>query len=103
MYEKLVDDFFIRVENLKNDYVNKYTFISDQTLQIFKDDIKLLLREIFGCNILNYIDVELKRDDYIHSTYFVNFIDKRRYDIIVSKEGFISVIKEVMQLCIKSK
>lgn len=103
MYEKLVDDFFIRVENLKNDYVNKYTFISDQTLQIFKDDIKLLLREIFGCDILNYIDVELKRDDYIYSTYFVNFIDKRRYDIIVSKEGFISVIKEVMQLCMKNK
>ena len=70
MYEKQVDDFFIRVENLKNDYVNKYTFISDQTLQIFKDDIKLLLREIFGCNILNYIDVELKRDDYIRLLFY---------------------------------
>ena len=103
MYEKQVDDFFIRVENLKNEYVNKYTFISDKILQIFTEDRKLLVREIFGCNILNYIDVEIKRDDYINSTYFVNFIDKRRYDIIVSKEGFISVIKEVMQLCMKNK
>ena len=103
MSEQTIDDFFISIEDLKNEYVNKYTFISDQTLQIFKDDIKLLLREIFGCDILNYIDVELKRDDYIHSTYFVNFIDKRRHDIIVRKEGFISVIKEVIQLCIKSK
>ena len=52
MYEKQVDDFFIRVNDLCKDFAERFINISEiEYIELEKEAIEKLMKEIFGTHV----------------------------------------------------
>lgn len=98
MYEKLVDEFFIKVIDLCKEFGERFTDISEIQYieELQKKSIEELLKDIFGAHILDCVGVKYTKTS---STpygikYDIEFIDKTTHKIINSKDEFVKTINE---------
>ena len=103
IYDKLVNDFFIEINKLCDEYNGKQI---NEELDIIKDKIDKILVDVFGNNILDYISYVVIKcesiDDVKDVEYSVKFIDKVTQEVINSKDEFICVINNYISY-IKAK
>ena len=106
MYEKQVDDFFIRVNDLCKDFTERFINISEiEYIELEKEAIEKLMKEIFGTHVLDYVGVKYTKTSTTPYSvnYDINFIDRTTHKIINSMNEFVTVITNYnYKLCVKS-
>ena len=106
MYEKQVDDFFIRVNDLCKDFAERFINISEiEYIELEKEAIEKLMKEIFGTHVLDYVGVKYTKTSTTPYSvnYDINFIDRTTHKIINSMNEFVTVITNYnYKLCVKS-
>ena len=107
MYEKQVDDFFIRVNDLCKDFAERFINISEiEYIELEKEAIEKLMKEIFGTHVLDYVGVKYTKTSTTPYSvnYDINFIDRTTHKIINNMNEFVTVITNYNYklLCVKS-
>ena len=106
MYEKQVDDFFIRVNDLCKDFAERFINISEiEYIELEKEAIEKLMKEIFGTHVLDYVGVKYTKTSTTPYSvnYDINFIDRTTHKIINNMNEFVTVITNYnYKLCVKS-
>ena len=106
MYEKQVDDFFIRVNDLCKDFTERFINISEiEYIELEKEAIEKLMKEIFGTRVLDYVGVKYTKTSSkpYAVNYDINFIDRTTDKIINSMDEFVKIIIQYnYKLCVKS-
>lgn len=106
MYEKQVDDFFIRVNDLCKNFAERFVNISEiEYIELEKEAIEKLMKEIFGTHVLDYVGVKYTKTSTTpySANYDINFIDKTTHKIINNMNEFVTVITNYnYKLCVKS-
>ena len=106
MYEKQVDDFFIRVNDLCKDFAERFINISEiEYIELEKEAIEKLMKEIFGTRVLDYVGVKYTKTSTTPYSvnYDINFIDRTTHKIINNMNEFVTVITNYnYKLCVKS-
>ena len=105
MYEKQVDDFFIRVNDLCKDFTERFINISEiEYIELEKEAIEKLMKKIFGTHVLDYVGVKYTKTSTTpySANYDINFIDRTTHKIINSMNEFVNVITNYnYELCVK--
>ena len=105
MYEKQVDDFFIRVNDLCKDFTERFINISEiEYIELETEAIEKLMKEIFGTHVLDYVGVKYTKTSTTpySANYDINFIDRTTHKIINSMNEFVNVITNYnYKLCVK--
>ena len=106
MYEKQVDDFFIRVNDLCKDFAERFINISEiEYIELEKEAIEKLMKEIFGTHVLDYVGVKYTKTSTTPYSVNddINFIDRTTDKIINSMDEFVKIIIQYnYKLCVKS-
>lgn len=106
MYEKQVDDFFIRVNDLCKNFAERFINISEiEYIELEKEAIEKLMKEIFGTHVLDYVGVKYTKTSTTPYSvnYDINFIDRTTHKIINNMNEFVTVITNYnYKLCVKS-
>ena len=106
MYKKQVDEFFIKVNDLCKDFTERFTNISEiEYIELEKEAIEKLMKEIFGTHVLDYVGVKYTKTSTTPYSvnYDINFIDRTTDKIINSMDEFVKIIIQYnYKLCVKS-
>ena len=105
MYEKQVDEFFIKVNDLCKDFTERFTNISEiEYIELEKEAIEKLMKEIFGTHVLDYVGVKYTKTSSkpYAVNYDIDFIDRTTHKIINNMDEFVKIIKYYnYKLCVK--
>ena len=106
MYKKQVDEFFIKVNDLCKDFTERFINISEiEYIELEKEAIEKLMKEIFGTHVLDYVGVKYTKTSSkpYAVNYDINFIDRTTDKIINSMDEFVKIIIQYnYKLCVKS-
>lgn len=106
MYKKQVDEFFIKVNDLCKDFTERFINISEiEYIELEKEAIEKLMKEIFGTRVLDYVGVKYTKTSTTpySANYDINFIDKTTHKIINNMDEFVKIIIQCNhKLCVKS-
>ena len=106
MYKKQVDEFFIKVNDLCKDFTERFINISEiEYIELEKEAIEKLMKEIFGTRVLDYVGVKYTKTSTTPYSvnYDINFIDRTTDKIINSMDEFVKIIIQYnYKLCVKS-